>query len=408
MMFFPRETFPTDRVRLTTLFGRELLGRGHSIDLVMQAVDQSVQVGRHDWFGRSVWVGPTDGGRGIVGRTRKTLLGILHDLKWLWRARADRYDSVLVSDKYLLGAIACVVARMRGLKFFFWMTYPYHQAQVTLSEERLARSPRMALLRGKLTGYLLHRWIIPRSDHVFVQSERMAHDFAQAGTDPTRMTPVITGIDLDGVESGTRLRGKPAQGPLTIGYLGTLVRQRRLEILVDMLDEIRRRGVAARLLLIGDGATPDDRLSIERRADELDLRDHIEITGFLPRREALKLIQTADVCVSPFRPSPALDVASPTKLVEYLALGLPVVANSHPDQTRVLRESRAGVVVPWAARHFARAVLWLARRSDDELAEMARRGEDWVAQNRSYARIADDFERACLSCVRVPKHVVNA
>jgi hypothetical protein len=39
---------------------------------------------------------------------------------------------------------------------------------------------------------------------------------------------------------------------------------------------------------------------------------------------------------------------------------------------------------------------------------MARRGEDWVAQNRSYARIADDFERACLSCDRVPKHTVNA
>ncbi len=351
----------------------------------MQSGDQSVKVGRHDWFGRSVWVGPTNDGRGIVGRTGKTLLGIFHDLKWLWRARADQYDSLLVSDKYLLGAIACVIARIRGLNFFFWMTYSYHQAQVALGEERLARNPRMALLRGKLSGHLLHRWIIPRSDHVFVQSERMAHDFAEAGADPTRMTPIITGIDLDGVESGTHLRRNLAQGPLTIGYLGTLVRQRRLEILVDMLDEIRRRGVTARLLLIGDGATPDDRLSIERRADELDLRDQIKITGFLPRREALELIKTADVCVSPIRPSPALDVGSPTKLVEYLALGLPVVANSHPDQTKVLRESRAGVCVPWAARHFARAVLWLARRSDDQLADMARRGKEWVAQNRSYA-----------------------
>lgn len=396
MLFFPRETFPTDRVRLTTLFGRELIGRGHAIDLVMQAADPSVRVGRHDWSGRSVWVGPTDSGRGPLRRARRILLGLAHDIRWLWRARAERYDSVLVSDKYLLGAIACLVARMRGLRFFFWMTYPYHHAQMTLGQEKLASSPRIALWRGRLTGLLLHRWIIPQSDHIFVQSDRMAEDFAREGANPARMTPVITGLDLDGVEPEARGRATPGRPPLTIGYLGTLVRQRRLEILVEMLAEIRRRGVDARLLLIGDGVTPDDRLSIERRAEELGLRAQLEITGFLPRREALEMIKKADVCVSPFRPSPALEVASPTKLVEYLALGLPVVANRHPDQTRVLRESRAGVCVPWAARHFARAVLWLSRRSDADLAEMARRGKEWVAENRSYARIADDFERACL------------
>lgn len=402
MLFFPRETFPTERVRLTTLFGRELLGRGHAIDLVMQAEDSSVRVGRHDWFGRSVWVGPTDSGRSLLRRTRKSLLGIMHDLRWLWSASVEKYDSVLVSDKYLLGAVACLVARARGLTFFFWMTYPYHQAQLALSREGISSNPMLALIRGRISSFLLHRWIIPRSDHVFVQSQRMAADFAAEGADPARMTPVITGVDLGGVEPAERPSRRAEPRILTIGYLGTLVRQRRLEIMVDMLDELRRRGVTARLLLIGDGAVPDDRLSIERRARELDLALQVEITGFLTRREALKLVQTADICVSPFRPSPALDVASPTKLVEYLALGLPVVANVHPGQTRVLRESRAGVCVPWGARHFARAVHWLSKRSDSELAEMGRKGQAWVAENRSYTKIADDFERACLMHIRAP------
>lgn len=343
-----------------------------------------------------MWVGRTDSGRGVLHRARKMLFGVLHELKWLWRARLKDYDSILVSDKYFLGAVACVVARAHGLKFFFWMTYPYHQAQVTLSRERISSNPAIALVRGRVTGFLLHHWIIPRSDHVFVQSQRMAADFAAEGADPTRMTAVITGIDLEGVEPAERPNRGTAPRTLTIGYLGTLVRQRRLEILVDMLDELRRRGVTARLMLIGDGAVAEDRLSIERRARELGLASQVEITGFLPRREALKLVQTADICVSPFRPSPALEVASPTKLVEYLALGLPVVANAHPDQTQVLRESRSGVCVPWGARHFARAVHWLSKRSDSELAEMGRKGQAWVAEHRSYTKIADDFERACL------------
>ena len=394
MLFFPRERFPTDRVRLTTLFGRELLGRGHEIDLVMQAADSSVEVGKHEWHGRTVWVGPTVDGKGLVRSARRMLLCLLHDLRCLARARFDQYDSLLVSDKYFLGAVGCVVARMRGLKFLFWMTYPYHKAQVTLGREGWSRTPLLALLRGHVSSFALHKWIIPRSDHVFVQSQRMAEDFTEQGADPTQLTPIVTGIDLDGIAPLGRSARPTNGGPLTVGYLGTLVRQRRLDILVDMLDELRRRGVNARLLLIGDGASPDDRLVIEQRALELGLESQVEITGFLPRPQALELIRTADVCVSPFRPSPALEVASPTKLIEYMALGLPVVANSHPDQSVVLAQSRAGVCVPWGARYFARGVHWLARRDAAELDAMAQRGQMWVAQHRTYSGIADDFERS--------------
>ncbi len=396
MLFFPRETFPTDRVRLNTLFGRELLGRGHAIDLVMQAQDDVVAPGRHDWFGRSVWVGPTDNGDGFRNRVRKNVLGIWHDLRFLWRARAEDYDCILVSDKYLLATIASVVARARGLKFFFWMTFPYHEAHITLGQEGLARHPTMASIRGYVAAFFLYRWIIPRSDHVFVQSQRMAETFCSHGALRERMTPVVTGIDLAGISPVATHARRENRRALKIVYLGTLVRERRLEILIDMLAELRRQGMLAQMLFIGDGAAPADRRAIEERAEALGLAAQVTITGFLPRRDALDLVRTADIGVSPFHPSPILEVASPTKLIEYLALGLPVVANSHPDQSLVLSGSRAGVCVPWGARYFARGVLWLSRRDSSELTAMGLRGQTWVQHNRSYERIADEFERACL------------
>ena len=315
------------------------------------------------------------------------------------RARPERYEAVLVSDKYLLAAVACATARMRGIAFFFWMTYPYHQAQLTLAREKLTRSRTLAWLRGHLTDALLFRWILPRSDHVFVQSNRMARDFAARGVSLRKMTPIVTGIDLSEIPVKPRASRVGSVGRVTIGYLGTLVRQRRLDVLVDMLHELATRGVDARLLLIGDGSAPGDRRLIEERAEQLGLGARLEITGFLPRPAALDLIQTADVCVSPFRPSPALEVASPTKLIEYLALGLPVVANSHPDQTEVLKQSRAGVCVPWGGRHFARGVHWLLRRSPAELEAMATRGRQWVAGHRSYSSIGTTFETSCLSAL---------
>jgi len=396
MLFFPAEAFPTDRVRLTVLFGRELLGRGHAIDLVMRAQDSSVQTGRHDWGGRSVWVGPTDEHDGFLHRLRKHVLGTLHDLRWLWRARSDRYDCVLVSDKYLLAAVALVVARARGLKFFFWLTFAFHKSQVTLGREGLVRYPVLSVVRGQAAKVLLHRWIVPHSDHVFVQSQHMAADFCEHGASPGKLTPVVTGIDLDEVKPVVRTPGGGRGAPLTLAYLGTLQRERRLEILIEMLAELGQRGVYARLLLVGDGDVVEDRLAIERRADALGVRGQIEITGRLPRLEALERVGRADICLSPIFPSPMFDGASPTKLVEYLALGLPVVANSHPDQSLVLRGSRAGVCVPWGARHFARAVHWLAQHSDDQLIAIGVRGRAWVEKHRSYTGIADDFERACV------------
>jgi glycosyltransferase involved in cell wall biosynthesis len=400
MLFFPRETFPTERVRLTALFGRELLGRGHAIDLVMQAADTDVRVGRHDWSGRSVWVGPTDDGDGLLGRTRKNLLGVLHDLRWLFKATRKDYDSVLVSDKYLLATVAIVVARLRGLRFLFWLTFPYHEAHLTLGREAPTRNRRLVLLRGIVARDFLYRWILPRCDHVFVQSQRMLDGFSSRGVDPSRMTAIVTGIDLDGIAPRSMAAPAASSHCLTVGYLGTLVPERRLEVLIDMLAELRRHGVSARLLLVGDGARPEHRRLLEAHAARLNLSDQIEITGFLPRREALTRIQESDVCISPFYPSTILEVASPTKLVEYLALGIPSVANTHPDQAVILRESRAGVCVPWGARHFARGVRWLATRSLDELNAMACRGREWVSAHRTYARIADSFETGYIAAVR--------
>ena len=326
-------------------------------------------------------------------RSRRAVLGLLHDLRWLIRASRQDYDGILVSDKYLFAVIAVrgQTARVE-VPVLDDLPLPSGPGDSRAREPR-SRTP-LALLRGHVAGYFLRNWILPRSAHVFVQSQRMAEDFAALGVDPERMTPIVTGIDLEGIVPTGARRPLAHDGVLTVGYLGTLVRQRRLDILVDIIPELQKRGVRARLLLVGDGASPEDRGLIEQRARDLGVESLVEITGFLPRVEALTRICNADVCVSPFRPSPALEVASPTKLVEYLALGLPVVANVHPDQSLVLKQSRAGVCVPWGARHFARAVHWLARRSDAELTAMAARGQDWVQRHRTYAGIADDFEAA--------------
>jgi len=399
MLFVANETFPTSRVDVEVLFGRELLGRGHQIDFVMQASEPGV-LPQGSWAGRQVWIGPTDNRDGFLHRLRRQWLGMKHDIRCLRRARRDRYDCIQVRDKFLAGAIGVTLARLRRIPFFFWLSFPTPESDVQRARERMARYPLLTLLRGWLSGLLLYRWILPLSDHVFVQSERMKRDVCARGIDPRKVTPVPMGVDMAELAVRRAMPRATAQSTIQLAYLGVVAAERRLDILIDTLAELRAAGVDASLLIIGDARTPQERAVLEERATRLGVRDRLEITGFLPRDQALERARSADIGISPIYRTPIFEVASPTKLVEYMALGLPVVANDQPDQRQVLSSSRAGVCTPWGARHFARGVRWLMARTPEEREEMGRRGRSWVEAHRSYRRVADDVEKVYVKATR--------
>ena len=391
MLFFVRERFPSHRVRINVLFGKELLRRGHAIDLVMQAENVGGQIGAVSWCGRTVFVGRTCRTNSIVGRALRHVLALWHDILSFRHIRRGSFSLIQVSDKFVTGALALAVARLHGLKFIFWLTFPVPEAQLLRARTRTARYPVLAWIRGRFTGFLLYRVLLPGCDHVLVQSEQMKSDLAAKGIEPRKMMPVVTGVDLEQFDLGPI--DPPAVGcPVTIGYLGTLAADRHLTVLLDALQLLRGRGVDARLLFIGDADLAKDRQALEAHASRLGLLPYLEITGFLPQSEAFRRMRKATIGVSPFFPTPILDSTSPTKLVEYMALGIPVLANDHPEQRQILHESRAGVCVPWGARFFARGAEWLIHLPIEKRAQMAQAGRGWVEANRSYSRIADELE----------------
>ncbi len=98
-------------------------------------------------------------------------------------------------------------------------------------------------------------------------------------------------------------------------------------------------------------------------------------------------IAAADFCVSPVPPTPYFLLSSPTKLMESLGVGRPVVANDIPDQAVLLADSGGGLCVPYDESAFGDAMLALAR--DPERREaMGRRGAAHMAAYRDYAVLA--------------------
>jgi glycosyltransferase involved in cell wall biosynthesis len=238
--------------------------------------------------------------------------------------------------------------------------------------------------------------LLRAAEHIFVQSDQMLRDVASQGIAESKMTAVPMGIRAAtfAVPESAERHVIP-QGDRCILYLGTLIRVRRLAFLVRVLALVTKELPAVKLYLVGSGDDPREIQELTDEAARLSVAASLVLVGQVPHAQALRYVAEADVCVSPFFPTPILNSTSPTKLVEYMAMGKAVVANDHPEQRLVIAESGAGLCVAWDETAFAQALLRLLR--DPALARnMGERGRAWVLQHRTYDAIADLVERELL------------
>ena len=382
ILYVVEDRWPPFRADVVELFAHQLAARGHEVHWAMRR-GPGVQVpGRcTTWHGQAVHL-PR-----VARRPWRALAELMADLRLLRLAWQGRFDVIQVRDRYAVALWAWLVARLTGARFTFWMSYPFAESKLEQARQGYVARPWLVALKGHLIRLLLYRMVLPLCDHAFVQSERMKDDVAAEGIAPERMTPVPMGIRAEEVGTAADARAPDTARPLLL-YLGILMRLRQTEMLVRVLEIVRRRYPGARLRFVGEGVSPSDRQAILDEAARLGLTDAVEVTGFLPMAQAWQHVREADICFSPFYPTPVLQSTSPTKLIEYMALAKCVVANHHPEQTQVLASAGMGDTVPWDEQAFAAAAMALL---DDPEAARARaaRGPDWVRAHRTYEVIAD-------------------
>ncbi|QKT02457.1 glycosyltransferase family 4 protein [Ectothiorhodospiraceae bacterium 2226] len=388
LLIVAADKYPPFRVDVTVLFGEELAGRGHTLDLVLQAKAPNARAYDTAWGGGEAWVGPSNGGTSRWARLVKNVRALVHDVSGLWRARRRRYDIVQVKDKFVSALVCLVFARATGARFTYWLSFPYPEASQYAARVGAARFPWFYRARGQVYRLLLYRIIMPAADHVFVQSEQMKRDVCAMGIDARKVTPVPMGVSL---ETLTVPAAIPEGGARRVVYLGTLARVRRLDFLVRAFRPVAERMPEADLCFVGDGNDPQDMAFLRAEVKRCGLSERVVFTGRLPRGDALAISASAAVCVSPFYPTPILNSTSPTKLIEYMAMGRAVVANDHPEQRAVLEASGGGICVPYEEEVFGEAIHYLL--ANPKLArEMGGRGKRYVERHRTYPRIADVVE----------------
>ena len=151
-------------------------------------------------------------------------------------------------------------------------------------------------------------------------------------------------------------RGKPH----LLCYLGVMGPQDgvdyALRALAKLRDEQGRTDWHA--VFMGGGDTFDAMVAL---AGELGLSDCVEFTGQIPDEDLLRYLSTADVCLSPDPLNPLNDVSTMNKIMEYMAMGRPIVS-FELKEARVSADEAAVYARANDESHFARLI---ARLLDD-------------------------------------------
>jgi glycosyltransferase involved in cell wall biosynthesis len=110
-----------------------------------------------------------------------------------------------------------------------------------------------------------------------------------------------------------------------VGYVGIMGSQDGLDYLVDaarLIIQDRCRD-DIQFVLVGDGP---EFSRLRERVTSLGIDDHVEFTGLVSSSAELgAILATTDVCVSPDEANSMNDISTMNKVLEYMALGRPIV-----------------------------------------------------------------------------------
>ena len=196
-----------------------------------------------------------------------------------------------------------------------------------------------------------------------------------------KLRTVRCGVDLDVFARDGR---PPAAGDgLRILNVAGMRPQKGQAVLLEALAILRRDGVDASLVIVGDGP---ERSQLEARVAELGLEEHAVLAGAVGHDTIPRYMREADVfCL------PSFAEGLPTVLLESMASGLPVVATYVAGIPELVEDGRSGLLVPAGRADLLAGAL--ARLAGDPALrdELARAAREQVAARYELRRQVDEL-----------------
>jgi glycosyltransferase involved in cell wall biosynthesis len=267
--------------------------------------------------------------------------------------RPRRYRLIHINNMPDFLVFATWLPRLLGVP----VIHDVHDLMPELYQEKFG-SRRMRWLIGGLQ--LQERWAARFASAVLTVEDGLKDILSRRGIAAQKIH-VLMNLPDERIFSQRRdpRSSKGADEPFVLVYHGTLAHRLGLDVAIEALALARPSLGPVELRIIGAGEERDRLIALR---DALGLQREVSFSpGFVPVQDIPAMILDADVGIVPLRASEATDIMLPTKLLEYVQLGIPSIVPRTPTIARHFDEQMVEFFQAGDTASLAQAVVRLHR-----------------------------------------------
>ena len=299
---------------------------------------------------------------------------------------SNSFDIVHAHSPALCGLAACRAANSRGIPFVYEIRAFWEDAAVD------QKKTRQQALRYRATRRL-ESYVAQKADAVVGIAGHILEDLKARGVASEKLFHISNGVDAEwftvlprdsGLAEKLKLREEPV-----LGFIGSLYQYEGISWLVRAVAQLRQRGAACQLIILGEG---EDMPAIRTAIRDCAAQDYVFPLGRIPQDQVPRYYSLMDVMVYPRRSIRLTELVTPLKPLEAMAQGKPVLASAVGGIRELVQHEQTGLLFdPENLDDFCRqAKRLIEQKSLRE--QMAHRAREWTLQEKEWKVVARGYE----------------
>ncbi len=146
-----------------------------------------------------------------------------------------------------------------------------------------------------------------------------------------------------------------------VGYVGVIGEQEGLDLLLESAKIIIAKRTDVQFAIVGGGTELD---KLKQLAATLKIESYVDFYGRVDDQSLVDVLNTADVCVNPDKPTEMNNLSTMNKIMEYMALKKPIVQFDLKEGRLSAREASL-YADNTSVNDFAEKIIWLLDRPEE-------------------------------------------
>jgi colanic acid biosynthesis glycosyl transferase WcaI len=295
---------------------------------------------------------------------------------------------IATSPQLLVGLSGWWLARRKRLPFVFevrdlWpeslsavgmgnSNSPLHRTLARIAGFLYSRADQIVVVTSAFEDHLVEHWRVPREKISVIENGVETRLFA-----PEPFSP----------EAVNLRRELGAEGKFVVSYIGTMGMAHGLETVIDAATRLQDSNPQIVFLMVGEGAEKARIIALAQARGLSNLR----FVDQQPREKIPAYICASDVCLVPLRKTELFKTVLPTKMLEFMSCGRPVILGVDGQARAILEEAKGGLAIePEDVDALLNAILYLAGNSGIAQ-ELGRNGRDFIVRRFSRHQTAEKY-----------------